>query len=209
MNLQELLNWRYATKRMTGEKVPREKLDRILDAIQYSASSGGLQPYRIIVVGNDELKKKIQPVANNQPQIVESSHLLVFAVWDSITEAQIDEYINRIASVRGVPVESLAAFATNFKGNILSRDAEANFNWAARSTYIALGTGLIAAANEGVDATPMEGFNPAGLDELLELKKDGLRSVALMALGYRDVATDYLVNAKKVRTPKEQLFQFR
>lgn len=205
MSLLENLNWRYATKRMTGGVVPQEKVEIILEAIRLSASSYGLQPFNVIVIDNPELKSKIQPVAYNQPQIVESSHLLIFAAWDNVTEEKVDTYLATIASERGIPVEALAGFRANF-GGMLNRSAEENYQWAARQAYIALGTGLIAAASEGVDATPMEGFNPAGLDELLGLKEKGLRSVLLMPLGYRDVEKDNLASAKKVRRSKEDFF---
>jgi nitroreductase len=117
----------------------------------------------------------------------------------------VDTYLATIASERGIPVEALAGFRANF-GGMLNRSAEENYQWAARQAYIALGTGLVAAASEGVDATPMEGFNPAGLDELLGLKEKGLRSVLLMPLGYRDVEKDNLASAKKVRRSKEDFF---
>lgn len=205
MSILTTLNWRYATKRMTGGIVPQEKVDTILEAIRLSASSLGLQPFNVIVIDNPELKSKIQPTAYNQPQIVESSHLLIFAAWDNVTKEKVDTYLAQIASERGVSVESLAGFRANFEG-ILNRSAEENYQWAARQAYIALGTGLVAAASEGVDATPMEGFNPAALDELLGLKEKGLRSVLLMPLGYRDVEKDFLASAKKVRRSKEDFF---
>ena len=205
MSILTTLNWRYATKRMTGGIVPQEKVDTILEAICLSASSLGLQPFNVIVIDNPELKNKIQPTAYNQPQIVESSHLLIFAAWDNVTKEKVDTYLAQIASERGVSVESLAGFRANFEG-ILNRSAEENYQWAARQAYIALGTGLVAAASEGVDATPMEGFNPAALDELLGLKEKGLRSVLLMPLGYRDVEKDFLASAKKVRRSKENFF---
>lgn len=205
MSILTTLNWRYATKRMTGGIVPQEKVDTILEAIRLSASSLGLQPFNVIVIDNPELKSKIQPTAYNQPQIVESSHLLIFAAWDNVTKEKVDTYMAQIASERGVSVESLAGFRANFEG-ILNRSAEENYQWAARQAYIALGTGLVAAASEGVDATPMEGFNPAALDELLGLKEKGLRSVLLMPLGYRDVEKDFLASAKKVRRSKENFF---
>ncbi len=205
MSILTTLNWRYATKRMTGGIVPQEKVDTILEAIRLSASSLGLQPFNVIVIDNPELKSKIQPTAYNQPQIVESSHLLIFAAWDNVTKEKVDTYLAQIASERGVSVESLAGFRANFEG-ILNRSAEENYQWAARQAYIALGTGLVAAASEGVDATPMEGFNPAALDELLGLKEKGLRSVLLMPLGYRDVEKDFLASAKKVRRSKENFF---
>lgn len=206
MSLLQHLNWRYATKRMTGERVPQEKVDYILEATRLSASSMGLQPYTILVVENPELRKQIQKVALNQPQIVEASHLLIFAAWNDVTETEVDEYMQNIAEVRGIPVESLADFKASLMNGVVSRPQEQKYEWAARQAYIALGTALAAAAEQAVDGTPMEGFDPAGLDELLNLKEKGLRSVALLALGYRHTEADFLATAKKVRRDKEQLF---
>lgn len=206
MSLLQHLNWRYATKRMTGERVPQEKVDYILEATRLSASSMGLQPYTILVVENPELRQQIQKVAYNQPQIVEASHLLIFAAWNDVTEAEVDAYMQNIAEVRGIPVESLADFKASLMNGVVSRPQEQKYEWAARQAYIALGTALAAAAEQGVDGTPMEGFDPAGLDELLNLKEKSLRSVALLALGYRHTEADFLATAKKVRRDKEQLF---
>ena len=199
MELIENLNWRYAVKRMTGAKVPQQKLDTILEAARLSASSGGLQPYKIIVVENDDVKKQLQPAAYNQPQITEASHLLVFAAYEKITAQDIADYINLQATVKKITPESLADFKNKLTGAILGRTEDSNFNWAARQAYIALGTALIAAANEAVDATPMEGFDPAAFDEILGLNKLGLKSVALLVLGYRDETNDSLAKAPKVR----------
>ena len=205
MNLIEALNWRYATKRMTGKQVPEEKVERILDAIRLSASSMGLQPYTILTVTNNDLKKELQPAAYNQPQIVEGSHLIVFAAWDDISEDKIDEYMQQIADVRGVSLDSLKDFRTSLINTVQSRTSEERYEWAARQVYIALGTALTAAAVEKVDATPMEGFIPEKVDEILNLKEKGLKSVAMMALGYRDEENDFLANAMKVRRDKEKL----
>ena len=206
MSLINHLNWRYATKRMTGERVPQEKIDYILEATRLSASSMGLQPYTVLVVEDEKLRSEIQKVAYNQPQIVEASHLLIFAAWDKVTEADIDAYMQNIADVRQVPVESLADFKSSLVNSVLNRPQEQQYEWAARQTYIALGTALAAAAEQGVDATPMEGFAPDALDELLNLKEKGLRSVTLMPIGYRNTEADFLATAKKVRREKEQLF---
>src|SRR5688572_25102200 len=150
MNLIESLNWRYATKRMTGDKVPAEKVDNILEAIRLSASSMGLQPFTVLVVSNEELKKTLFEKAIKQPQIAEASHVLVFAAWAKISEAQITEYINQVAEKRGVDPATLDGFKNNIAGLVNSRTDEVNFNWAARQAYIALGSGLIAAAAEKV-----------------------------------------------------------
>ncbi len=206
MELIKALNWRYATKRMTGEKIPQEKLDRILEAIRLSASSTGLQPYTVLILENQELRKKLQPLAYNQPQIVEASHLLIFAAWSNINLEQVKEFISNIAETRGVTIDSLKAYQSMIESLISNKTAEENYAWAAKQTYIALGTALVAAAVEGIDATPMEGFNPQALDEILQLPEKGLRSVSLLTLGYRDDKNDYLANAKKVRRQKEKLF---
>jgi nitroreductase/dihydropteridine reductase len=199
MELIENLNWRYAVKRMTGAKVPQEKVDAILEAARLSASSAGLQPYKIIVVEDEALKKKLQAAAFNQPQVAEASHLLIFAAYESVTAQHVEDFINLQIAVKKVPAESMEVFKNTLLNNIVSRGDEVNFNWAARQSYIALGTALIAAANEKVDATPMEGFNNATFDEILGLKELGLKSVSLMVLGYRDEANDFLAKAPKVR----------
>lgn len=205
MKLIDALNWRYAAKRMTGEKVSQGKVDNILEATRLSASSMGLQPYTILVIESEEVKKKLQPVAYNQPQITESSHLLVFAAWENVTEEHVDEYINNIAIVRNVSVESLAAFRASLMNIVNGRTQEQKYEWAARQAYIAFGTAITAAAIEEVDATPMEGFQPAAVDEILGLKEKGLRSVTILALGYRDNEKDILVNAQKVRRDRDKL----
>jgi nitroreductase/dihydropteridine reductase len=206
MELLEAMNWRYAAKKMTGQTIPSGKIDTILEAIRLSASSVGLQPYTIFVIDNPELKGKIHELACPQPQILEGSHLLVFASWTGIESSHIDDYIQLISNTRGVTVESLTPFANSIKGNLLSKTTEELDNWAARQAYIALGTGLIAAATEQVDTTPMEGFNATVLDDLLDLPAKGLHSVSLLALGYRDEARDFLSKAPKVRRTKENLF---
>lgn len=206
MELLDVLNWRYATKRMNGAKVPQNKVENILEATRLSASSMGLQPYNILVIEDDELRKKIQPAAFNQPQIAECSHLLVFAAWNDITEDHINDYINEVASAREVSLESLEGFRQMLLGTVHKKPQQEKYEWAARQTYIAFGTAIVAAASEKIDATPMEGFNPDAVDELLQLKEKGLRSVTMLALGYRDSENDYMAHAKKVRREKEKLF---
>ncbi|MEO8111640.1 MAG: nitroreductase family protein [Ginsengibacter sp.] len=205
MELLDALKWRHASKKMNGEEVPEEKIQRILEAIQLAPSSMGLQPYTILVIKDPELKKQILPIANNQQQIVDSSHLLVFAAWDNITPDHVDDYVNLMASTRNVSLDSLAPFKNILMG-ISGRSQQENYDWAARQTYIAFATAIAAAAEERVDATPMEGFNSPALDKLLNLKEKGLRSVTLLPLGYRDSANDWLSGSPKVRREKEKLF---
>lgn len=204
--LIQQLTWRYATKRMNSSIVPQEKIDKILEAIRLTPSSYGLTPYKVLVIKNKDTLKKIQPAAYMQPQIVEGSHLLVFAVQNDITEKNVDDYMNLISTTRNVPVSTLEGFKQYIMGTVNSLSPEGKVNWAARQAYIALGTGLVAAALEGVDSTPMEGFDPQKLDEVLGLKEKGLKSVVMMMLGYRDIATDTTASYKKVRRSKEDLF---
>jgi len=206
MSIIDSLSWRYAVKRMNGNKVSQEKVNTLLDAIQLSASGFGLMPYQIFVMEDADLKAKIQPIAYGQPQIVESSHLLIFAAWNEVTEAHIDTYMNLIAETRGMSLSDLGDFKGAIAGSMKYKSKEQQAQWADRQVYLAMGTALAAAAELRIDTTPMEGFIPAKLDELLGLKAKGLHSVLMLAIGERDEATDYMVNVKKVRTPKAELF---
>ena len=206
MSIINSLSWRYAVKRMNGNKVSQDKLDTLLDAITLSASGFGLQPYQIFMVEDADLKAKIQPIAYGQPQIVESSHLLIFAAWNEVSEAQIDAYMNLIAETRGMSLSDLGDFKGAIAGSMKYKSKEQQAEWADRQVYLAMGTALAAAGELQLDTTPMEGFIPAKLDELLGLEAKGLHSVLILAIGERDEATDYMVNVKKVRTPKSELF---
>lgn len=205
MTIIEALNWRYATKRMNGKTIPKHDLECILEAIWLAPSSYGLQPYSIIVIENSELLKKIQPIANMQPQITEASVLLVFAAWDNVTQEKIDDYFKCITAIRSVTEDSLKHIKEEIE-LLLKNTAEENFCWTSKQAYIALGMGLTAAALNKIDTTPIEGFHNANLDEILQLKEKGLRSVVLMAIGYRDEEHDLLAKLPKVRRDKEKLF---
>jgi len=205
MSLLDSLKWRYAVKRMNGNKIPEATMNTILEATKLAPSSFGLTPYNIIVIEDEETRKKLQPHFYNQPQVGESSALVIFATWNSITEKEVAEYMQEIAEERGVPVESLNDFASYINGSIKNLTAEQLQIWAAKQTYIALGFALVAAATEEIDATPMEGFKPDAVDEALGLKELGLHSAVAVTLGYRDAANDYLSGAKKVRRAPEKL----
>lgn len=206
MELLDALSWRYATKRMNGQKVPEDKLNTILEAIRLAASSFGLQPYRVVVVDDPELKAKIYGSACPQLPILEGSHVLVFASWRNITNEQTDRYVSLIAKERNLPIEKLAKLDKSLKDFISTRTPKQLANWAARQAYIGLGFGLTAAALQEVDATPMEGFTPAEMDKVLGLEEQNLHSVALLTLGYRDEEKDHLVKQKKVRVRTEEFF---
>ena len=205
MSLLDSLKWRYAVKRMNGNKIPEATMNTILEATKLAPSSFGLTPYNIIVSEDEETRKKLQPHFYNQPQVGESSALVIFATWNSITEKEVAAYMQEIAEERGVPVESLNDFAGYINGSIKNLTPEQLQIWAAKQTYIALGFALVAAATEEIDATPMEGFKPDAVDEALGLTALGLHSAVAVTLGYRDAANDYLSGAKKVRRASEKL----
>jgi nitroreductase / dihydropteridine reductase len=198
--LIDRMQWRYATKKMDPSKaVPQDKVDRILEAARLAPTSSGLQPYEIIVVSSQEVRAKIRPVAWDQAQIVDGSHLLVFAAWDNYTKERIDMMFDLVNAERGFTSEGWENYRKMLLSTYPGRAAQVNFEHAARQAYIGLSAALIAAAFEEVDSTPMEGFTPDAVDEILGLKARGLRSVALLPLGYRLASEDWLVNLKKVR----------
>lgn len=206
--LIEQLQWRYATKKMNPNKaVPQDKVDAIVEAIRLAPTSSGTQPFELIVVTNPEVRGQIREAASGQTPITDGSHLLVFAAWDNYTEARIDAVTQLNVDARG-DLPLIQQYYGNLKANYLPRDAETNYAHAARQAYIAVGVALVAAAEQEVDSTPMEGFDPAGVDQILGLKERGLRSVVLMPLGYRDPTGDWLLPMPKVRKPRESMVTF-
>jgi nitroreductase/dihydropteridine reductase len=202
MQLIQQLEWRYAAKKLDPAKaVPQDKVERILEAARLAPTSSGLQPFEIYVVTSKSVREKIKPIAWNQAQITDGSHLLVFAAWDDYTSERINMMFDLTNEERGTKNEGWENYRKMLLGSYPQRGAEVNFQHAARQAYIGLSAALIASAFEEVDSTPMEGFDPDALDKILDLRAKGLRSVALLPLGYRQVEGDWLVNLKKVRKP--------
>ena len=201
------LNWRYATKQFDPEReISAPDWAVLEEALLLTPSSGGLQPWKFIVVTDPAVRAKLLPAAYGQAQIKDASHLVVFAAKNNFGEADVDAHLKHTAELRGVPVESLATFRAMLVGGIVkSMDEAARNAWARNQAYIALGNLLTSAALLGVDACPMEGFDHAQFDEILDLKAKGLSSAVIAALGYRS-ATDKYADAPKVRFPREQLF---
>ncbi len=203
--LNDLLNWRYATKKMNPSKaVPQDKVDAIIEAIRMSPTSSGTQPFELLVVTNPDIRSKIAVAAGGQAQITDGSHLLVFAAWDNYTAERIDNVVDLNVAARG-DLPMLHTYYDNLKANYLPREAEVNYAHAARQAYIALGVALISAAEQEVDSTPMEGFDPDAVDAILGLKERGLRSVVLLPLGYRDESGDWLLPMGKVRKSRDTI----
>ena len=200
--LLDKMQWRYAAKKMDATKaVSQDKVNRIIEAARLAPTSSGLQPFEVIVVTNKDIRAQIQAVANNQAQVTEGSHLLVFAAWDTYTADRINHHFDLTNAERGGTNEGWENYRQMLLKSYPSRDAQVNFEHAARQAYIGLGASLIAAAFEEVDSTPMEGFVPKSVDEILGLGAKGLRSVTLLPLGYRAKGQDWLENLKKIRRP--------
>lgn len=206
MQLLDALNWRYATKKMNGQSVPDENVEKILQAAYLAPTSSGLQPFKIIIITDPAMKSKIKAIANGQSQITDGSHLLVFAAWDNYTEDRISNVFRHTEAARGLPEGSFSDYKNRLVVQYTNRSAAQNFEHAARQAYISFGLAIAAAAELKVDATPMEGFDNTALDELLGLPEQGLKSVTLLPLGYRDAENDWLVKQKKVRAPKDEFF---
>lgn len=200
------LHWRYATKQFDPQrKISPEDWAALEEALVLTPSSFGLQPWKIIVVKDAATKQKLVAASWDQKQVADCSHLVVFAIKKDLAQSDIDNYIARIAEVRGVPRESLGTFRDMMVGGLLQgMDAAARNAWAARQAYIALGNFLNSAALLSVDACPMEGIVPGQYDEILGLSKQGLDAVVVCAAGYR-AASDTYASLKKVRFPREQL----
>ena len=199
-------NWRYATKKFDAtKKVSNEDFEILKEAIQLSASSYGLQPYKVFIIENPEVRAKIQPVAWGQTQIVDASHLVVFANITNFSDTEIDAYIKNLSETRGIPVESVQGYSDFMKSKITTLPVEERNNWTAKQTYLALGNLLNAAAEMKIDVTPMEGFEPAAVNEILGFDKLGLNASLIATIGYRheDDATQHYA---KVRKSNEELF---
>jgi nitroreductase len=205
--LLERLNWRYATKQFDpNRKINAQDWATLEDVLQLSPSSGGLQPWKFIVVTDPAVRQRLRPVSYGQPQITDASHLVVFASKNNFSEADVDAHIHNVAKTQGAPVESLAQLRGMLVGGIVNSRAEsARDAWARNQVYIALGNLLASAALLGIDACPMEGFDRAQYDEILGLKAKGYSSAVVATLGYR-LASDKYAAGPKVRFPKEQIF---
>jgi len=199
------LNWRYATKKFdTSKKLTDEQLSMLEETLRLSPSSYGLQPWKFIVVSDPEVRAKLRAAGYNQPQITDASQLVVFAVPKVVDDALVDVFIQSVADAKGMPVDGLKGYADMIKGSLAGKSPEARVEWAARQVYIALGFLLAAAAGAGIDACPMEGFDPKKFDEILGLGALGLESKVVAAIGFRS-SDDENAGMPKFRFPKEKV----
>ncbi len=205
MHTHNWLKWRYATKKFDSSTVvPAEEIEYILAAGNLSATSYGLQPFQIVVVTDQAKKDAIKTAAFGQVQVGENSALLVIAARTDINEAMITEFTDRIEMTRGLPAGTVDGYKGIMIGHLMSLPSEVRFAWAQRQSYLALGTMMIAAAEKQVDHCPMEGFDPAAVNEILGLAEHNLHATAFLALGYRS-SEDATQHYAKVRKSLEDL----
>lgn len=194
-------------QKFDSSKLSEDDLNELLESIRLSASSYGLQPYEVLVITDEDIREKLKAAAWNQSQVAEASHLIVFANYAKITEEHVDAYMENIAETRNVSRGDLQGLEDMIKSTTLSRPQEDLQVWGSKQTYIALGNLLSAAANMRIDTCPMEGFDNAKFDEILNLKEKNLQSSVIIPVGYRSEDDSYQ-DLEKVRKSKSDLFHF-
>ena len=200
-------NWRYATKKFNSEKkISNSDLEMLKEAIQLSSSSYGLQPYKVLIIENEEIRKQLQPASWGQSQITDASHLFVFASETNVDAEYITRYADNMAKTRNIPFDSVKGYADFMIGNISTLTPEKQLIWAQKQAYLALGNLLNAAAELKIDVTPMEGFLPEQYNEILGLTEKGLHATLVATIGYRHDEDDTQHYAK-VRKPITELFE--
>ena len=205
MNTIESLNWRYATKKFDADrKLTDDQVNQILEAGNLAASSYGLQPYKFVVVNNQELQDKLVPHSYKQQQVADASHVIVIAVRTDVNADYICAFTALMEKERGLDAGKLDTYKGMMLGTVGKLPPEDLNVWSAKQAYIVLGTMLAAAASIEVDACPMEGFVADDYDELLDLKSQNLRSVLVLPIGYR-ADDDKSQHQKKIRQPLDEI----
>ena len=205
MALLDDLNWRHATKAYDPtKKISPENLTKILEAARLAPTSSGLQQFRVLVIESPELKEKLRPGSLNPECIQDCSHVLVFAAWDSYTPERIDDIYSKTTDVRNQVRGRYDSYTNGLKATLAQQNEQQHFEHAARQSYIALGMALAQAAELKIDSTPAEGFDNQLVDEVLNLKALGLKSVTLLYLGYSDPERDWLAPLAKARNSLEE-----
>ena len=209
MSLIEDLHWRHAVKAYDPtKKLSQEDLMKIVEAARLAPTSSGLQQFRLIVVGDQDLKEKMVAGALNPDCMRECSHVIVFAAWDEYTPERIDAIYDLTTDERGLVRGRFQRYTDMLKEKFGEMDKEEQYQHAANQAYIALGMALAQAAELRIDSTPIGGFDPKLVDELLDLPSKGLRSVCLLYLGYADPERDWMGQMKKVRNSMEEFATF-
>src|SRR5690554_404784 len=204
-NTIEKLQWRYATKRFdSSKKLSAEKLNILKETFNLTATSYGLQPLKMVVVSNQDIKEKLMPFTYNQPQIRDASHVLVLCVETQIDASFIVDHFKRVEGTRNTPREILEPFEKNLVQTFSEKESHEIREWMVNQLYLTLGALLTVCAVEKIDACPMEGFQPEKYDDLLKLPEKGLASVIVLPVGYRD-ESDFFISLQKVRRGVDEL----
>ncbi|MEM9525982.1 MAG: NAD(P)H-dependent oxidoreductase [Bacteroidota bacterium] len=205
-DILDALKWRYATKKFdSSRRVSEEDITTLKQAVNLTATSYGLQPFRVVLVSDEATKEKLREAAFGQPQLTTASHVFVFASKLEVSPEYVDAFIHRLAEGRGLALEAIQGYGDYIKGSLTTKDADFIKDWTRRQAYIALGSLLATAGELRVDSCPMEGFDPAKVDEILGLTEQGLTASVIAPVGYRS-AEDQTQHAAKVRLPLAELF---
>ncbi len=193
------LEWRYATKKFdASKKLNDDQLRLLKKAFNLTASSYGLQPVNLLVIDDPVLKESLKPLSMDQDQVVDCSHLLVLCIEEDVDTAYVNQYFETVKDVRNTPDEIIKPFREYLVDHFKEASQDDVQLWASKQAYLALGNLLTVCALEGIDACPMEGFDPKAYDKKLGLADKGLKSVLLLPVGYR-AAEDPFAEFKKVR----------
>ena len=199
MNIIESLNWRYATKKFdSNKKLSKNQVNILKNAFNLTASSYGLQPIKLIVISNQEIKNNLLDSSFNQKQVIQCSHLFVICIETDIDESYIELYFKRVVDIRKTSAKVLESFKKSIINEFNDMSNTSIINWSKNQAYLALGNLMTVCAVEGIDSCPMEGFMPEKYNEILDLKSKNLKSVLVMPVGYRSV-DDQFSSFKKVR----------
>lgn len=207
MNLIDNLRWRYATKKFDpAKKISDQDLEFLKEAVRLSVSSFGIQPYKVIIIENEEIRKALVKASMGQQQVADASHLFVFCNYTRDFDRQVDDYIDKIIDAQGASSSEVKNYGESIKASIRKQTPENRKNWAEKQTYLALNSLLIACADLKIDACPMEGFNKEAYNQMLGLDEQGLNANLIAPVGYRS-CQDEAKDRIKIRKSKEELFE--
>ena len=207
MNYIDHLKWRYATKKFdASKKIAPDNLEKIKEAIQLSASSYGLQLYKVLIIEDPLIREQLKTASWGQDQITDASHLIVFCNYTHVEDAHVDDFLHRTAITQNIEMNNLSEYGNFMKGKIKAMTALESFHWTVRQTYLALGNLLSACAELKIDSCPMEGFEADKYNAILGLTEKGLNAAVIATIGYRS-HEDHTQHRPKVRKPLEELFE--
>lgn len=199
MNIIDSLKWRYAVKKFdTNKELSEIQIETLKEAFNLTATSYGLQPLKLVIIKNKKIQEKLVPFSWNQQQILQASHLLVICIKDNYTTKEVENYFNLVQKIRNTPDAVINPFKKFLTAEIAKKTQEELYVSNKNQAYIALGNLLTVCASQEIDSCPMEGFTPDKYDEILNLKKDNLKSVLVLPVGFR-ASDDYMKDLTKVR----------